>query len=344
MTAPLLQVEGLSKTYQGRMGLVGRLLGRKPAMVRAVSDVSFDVGRGEILGLIGESGCGKSTLGRAILRLHEPTAGRVTFDGTDVTALSRAGMTAMRRRMQIIFQDPYASLNPRRTVAEIVGLPLQLHGLAKGRAQIRDRVAMMLETVGLKAGQIDRYPHQFSGGQRQRIGIARALISRPDFVVCDEPVSALDVSIQAQIIQLLLELKREFGLTYLFISHDISVIGYLSDRVAVMYLGEIVETGPVEAVMAGPRHPYTQSLMSAVPEVDVNAPRKRVRLTGDLPSPLNPPSGCVFRTRCPHATPLCLKVVPTPDPADSDTHRVACHYWKDIAAGTHTHTAKGEAS
>ncbi len=324
MTGALLQVEGLSKTYVGRMSLVGRLLGRRPTAVRAVSDVSLDIERGEILGLIGESGCGKSTLGRAILRLHEPSAGRVTFDGTDVTALSPAAMTAMRRRMQIIFQDPYASLNPRRTVADIVGLPLQLHGLASGRAAQRETVAEMLEKVGLKAGQIDRYPHQFSGGQRQRIGIARALISRPDFVVCDEPVSALDVSIQAQIIQLLQDLKREFALTYLFISHDISVIGYLADRVAVMYLGEIVEQGPVEAVLSRPRHPYTQSLLSAVPKVEATARTDRVRLTGDLPSPLNPPSGCKFHTRCPLAIDICRRSAPHRETVGQG-HDAACH-------------------
>ena len=239
---PLLSVEHLSKFYEGRRGLIERLTGVPHTVVRAVNDVSFTVAKGEILGLIGESGCGKSTLGRAILRLNEPNAGKVTFDGTDVTALDPLALKNMRRRMQIIFQDPYASLNPRRTVAEIVGLPLKLHGLASGE-EARAITARIVERVGLKANQLDRYPHQFSGGQRQRIGIARALVSNPEFIVCDEPVSALDVSIQAQIIALLLELKREMGLTYLFISHDISVIGYLSDRVAVMYLGEIVEIG-----------------------------------------------------------------------------------------------------
>ncbi|MFP1645517.1 ABC transporter ATP-binding protein, partial [Pontitalea aquivivens] len=268
--------------------------------------------------------CGKSTLGRAILRLHEPTTGKVTFDGTDVTALDPAGLKAMRRRMQIIFQDPYASLNPRRTVAQIVGLPLKLHGLAQTDDEARAIVARICERVGLKANQLDRYPHQFSGGQRQRIGIARALVSNPEFIVCDEPVSALDVSIQAQIIALLLELKREMGLTYLFISHDISVIGYLADRVAVMYLGEIVEMGPVEAILANPRHPYTQSLMSAVPGVDHAGRRARVRLAGDLPSPLNPPAGCKFHTRCPLAVGACRSRAPVAETVGPG-HSAACH-------------------
>jgi oligopeptide/dipeptide ABC transporter ATP-binding protein len=245
------------------------------------------------------------------------------FDNSDVTALSPPALKAMRRRMQIIFQDPYASLNPRRTVAEIVGLPLALHGIATGD-KAREITAQVLERVGLRSSQLDRYPHQFSGGQRQRIGIARALVSNPEFIVCDEPVSALDVSIQAQIIALLLELKRELGLTYLFISHDISVIGYLSDRVAVMYLGEIVETGPVAAVLDNPRHPYTQSLLSAVPEIGAKRAKGRVRLQGDLPSPLNPPKGCKFHTRCPLAIPMCQTIVPVVQTL-GEGHQAACH-------------------
>ncbi|PKP70699.1 MAG: peptide ABC transporter ATP-binding protein [Alphaproteobacteria bacterium HGW-Alphaproteobacteria-4] len=320
---PLLTVEHLSKHYESRRGLVERLTGVPHTVVRAVNDVSLTVAKGEILGLIGESGCGKSTLGRAILRLNEPNAGKVVFDGTDVTALDPLALKNMRRRMQIIFQDPYASLNPRRTVAEIVGLPLKLHGLASGE-EARAITARIVERVGLKANQLDRYPHQFSGGQRQRIGIARALVSNPEFIVCDEPVSALDVSIQAQIIALLLELKREMGLTYLFISHDISVIGYLADRVAVMYLGEIVEMGPVDDVLANPRHPYTQSLLSAVPEIEPHGRKPRVRLKGDLPSPLHPPSGCKFHTRCPLAIDICRTLAPVSENVGPG-HQAACH-------------------
>ncbi len=319
--APLLDVRGLGMRFAVKGGPFDWLLGRKRREVTAVDTVDLTVASGETLGLIGESGCGKSTLARAILRLHEPTAGRVIFDGIDVTAQGRDAMTALRRRMQIVFQDPYASLNPRKSVQEIVGLPLLVHGLAKGR-EARDRVVEVMEAVGLRSAWLTRYPHQFSGGQRQRIGIARALVLNPDFVVCDEPVSALDVSIQAQIIDLLAKLKRELGLTYLFISHDLAVIGQVSDRVAVMYLGSIVETGPTRAVLARPRHPYTQALLSAVPRVEGGG-GARIRLTGDLPSPLDPPSGCRFHPRCPIAVERCR--IERPVLRDLGGVSAACH-------------------
>jgi oligopeptide/dipeptide ABC transporter ATP-binding protein len=321
--SPLLTVERLVKHYEPHRSIWDVVTGVRARSVQAVNGVSLTVVRGETLGVIGESGCGKSTLGRAILRLHEPTSGRVTFDGTDVTALDHGGMLRMRRRMQIVFQDPYASLNPRKTVLDILGGALRIHGIVRG-TEVKDRVVAMLESVGLRASHVGRYPHQFSGGQRQRIGIARALILNPDFVVCDEPVSALDVSIQAQIIQLLSDLKRELGLTYLFISHDIAVIGYVSDRVAVMYLGEIVEQGPVRRVLQNPRHPYTQALLSAVPRVEGGAARGRIALTGDLPSPLSPPSGCKFHTRCPMASDACRTTAP-PATQVGDGHSAACH-------------------
>jgi oligopeptide/dipeptide ABC transporter ATP-binding protein len=325
MTA-LLEVDGLVKHYRLGGGLLARLMGEAPRAVQALNGVSLRIEAGQTLGLIGESGCGKSTLGRTILRLHEPDSGRIGFGGADVTALDQAGLKAMRRRMQIIFQNPYASLNPRKTVAQILAQPLRLHGLAQG-AELRERVRAMLEHVGLRAAHAERFPHQFSGGQRQRIGIARALILNPEFIVCDEPVSALDVSIQAQIIELLARLKRELGLTYLFISHDIAVIGYVSDRVAVMYLGEIVESGPTRAVLAHPHHPYTRALLSAVPRVDHAGPQPdRVRLTGDLPSPMNPPSGCRFHTRCAFATELCRSTPPEQREL-GEGRMVACHHF-----------------
>jgi oligopeptide/dipeptide ABC transporter ATP-binding protein len=338
----LLSVEGLTKHYRFDPGPVGRLFGGRPAVVRAVDGIGFEIARGETLGLIGESGCGKSTLGRAILRLVEPTAGRVRFDGTDLTALPAAALKPWRRRMQIVFQNPYASLNPRRTAAGIVAQPLRLHGMARGRTA-RERAAAMLEKVGLRGAQIDRYPHQFSGGQRQRIGIARALVLDPEFLVLDEPVSALDVSVQAQIIELLARLRRELSLTCLFISHDISVIGYLSDRVAVMYLGAIVEIGPTAEVLAAPRHPYTQALLSAVPRVDrartplagggrgEGAARSaRIRLTGEPPSPLAPPSGCHFHPRCPRATAVCREEAPVLR-STATAGLVACHHAPAVA-------------
>ena len=324
MTSPFLNVEGLVKHYQQPRTLAERLMGKPQRIVHAVNGVSFHLARGETLGLIGESGCGKSTLGRSVLRLHEPSAGKVQFDGLDVTSLAHADMTRLRARMQIIFQDPYASLNPRKTVRDIVTLPLAIQGQTDVAAR-NEQVQSMLRRVGLRPDQFDRYPHQFSGGQRQRVGIARALVSRPALVVCDEPVSALDVSIKAQILELLAELRAEFALTYLFISHDIGVVAYLADRIAVMYLGEIVETGPTREVMRSPQHPYTQALMSAVPRVSAAGRSQRIVLKGDLPSPLAPPSGCKFHTRCPHAMPRCAEQAPPPMiRPDSDGHQVTC--------------------
>jgi oligopeptide/dipeptide ABC transporter ATP-binding protein len=323
----LLEVEGLAKHFEQRPGLVARALGARATRVRAVDGVSFAIARGETLGLIGESGCGKSTLGRCVLRLHEPSAGTIRFDGIDLRALDAAALRRLRRRMQIIFQDPYASLNPRRTVAEIVGLPLRLHE-AMPRRELQARVHAMVERVGLLPSQLERYPHQFSGGQRQRIGIARALILRPELVVCDEPVSALDVSIQAQIIELLRELRRDLALTYLFISHDLAVVGHLSDRIAVMYLGEIVEIGLTRGLIAAPKHPYTQALLAAAPRLKADG--QRARLAGDPASPLAPPPGCKFHTRCPAAMPQCRSVHPTPIEVEPG-HTVACHLYGRVA-------------
>ena len=267
------------------------------------------IARGETLGLIGESGCGKSTLGRLLLRLHAPSAGAIRFDGQDITTLPEAGLRALRPRMQIIFQDPYASLNPRHTVREIVGLPLRLHAPAPSAAT-EARIAAMLDRVGLARAHLDRYPHQFSGGQRQRIGIARALVLKPDFVVCDEPVSALDVSVQAQVLGLLRELRADMGLTLLFVSHDLAVVAHLAQRIAVMYLGAIVEEGPRDAVLREPAHPYTAALLAAVPRLDQKAASRARPATGDLPSPLAPPPGCPFHPRCAAAGPRCAREAP----------------------------------
>ena len=319
--APLLRVEGLVKHFPVRAGLFGR-----KALVRAVDGVSFDLDRGETLALVGESGCGKSTTGRLILRLIEATAGRVRFDGQDLQALDANALRAARGAMQIIFQDPNASLNPRMTVGQALEEPLLLHGLAAGRR--RERVAEILAQVGLAPEHARRYPHEFSGGQRQRIGIARAIAVEPKLIVCDEPVSALDVSIQAQVVNLLRDLQRRLGLAYVFIAHDLAVVKHIADRVAVMYLGRIVEQAPKGALFAAPRHPYTQALLAAIPVPEPGLRRTRAILQGDLPSPINPPSGCHFRTRCPHARERCAAEVPAVE--FDGAHGVACHFWREI--------------
>jgi oligopeptide/dipeptide ABC transporter ATP-binding protein len=325
----LVAVRALTKHYDLRRGLRRLVEPAAARTLRALDGVTLDIRRGETLGVIGESGCGKSTLGRAALRLVEPTAGTVAFDGVDLATLDAAAMAALRRRMQIVFQDPYASLNPRRTVEQIVGLGPAIHEKLRGR-ELRERVAGILQRVGLSSAHMRRYPHQFSGGQRQRIGIARALVLKPEFVVCDEPVSALDVSIQAQILALLDELKQELGLTYLFISHDLAVVAHVSDRVAVMYMGQVVELGPARAMLKAPAHPYTQALLAAVPRVDA-APGGRARLQGDVPSPLRPPAGCRFHTRCPHAMARC-RAEPPHAVAVAPGHSVACHLHAGAAA------------
>jgi oligopeptide transport system ATP-binding protein len=301
MAEPLLKVKNLKKYFPIRGGLFSREIAR----VHAVDDVSFDIHRGETLGLVGESGCGKSTTGRSILRLIEPTSGEVWFEDKCVSRLDKKPLRALRKEMQIIFQDPYASLNPRMTVGSIIGEALVIHKLARSRREREERVVQLLETVGLAADHLRRYPHEFSGGQRQRIGIARALAVNPKLIVADEPVSALDVSIQAQIINLMEDLQKQFGLTYLFIAHDLSVVEHISTRVAVMYLGKIVEVAPAKELYTNPKHPYTEALLSAVPIPDPTVKRKRIILEGDVPSPINPPSGCRFHTRCSIRIPSC---------------------------------------
>ncbi|HMB68634.1 MAG TPA: dipeptide ABC transporter ATP-binding protein [bacterium] len=317
---PLVQVRNLRKHFPVKKGVFRRTV----AQVKAVDDVSFDVMPGETLGLVGESGCGKTTAGRSILRLIQPTAGEVLFEGEDVLAADREKLRKMRRHMQIIFQDPYASLNPRMSVADIVGEGLKVHGVVKKRNEMEERVAQLLEKVKLDPSYVNRYPHEFSGGQRQRIGIARALSLDPKFIVCDEAVSALDVSIQAQIINLLVQLREELGLAFLFVAHDLSVVEHISHRVAVMYLGKIVEEAPTGDVFTNPKHPYTQSLLSAVPQANPTARRERIVLKGDVPSPIAPPPGCPFHTRCPRVMDVCKTEVP-PLKQFGPGHTYTCH-------------------
>jgi peptide/nickel transport system ATP-binding protein len=327
----LVELEHLSVWFPIKSGV---LLDRHIGDVKAVDDVTLEIRRGETLGLVGESGCGKSTVGRAILRLYEPTAGTVTFDGQDITHLGEGELRTLRRRMQMVFQDPYASLNPRHSVGRIVGEPLRVHGIAK-RNEVDARVRELLQVVGLPGDAISRYPHEFSGGQRQRIGVARALAVNPEFIVADEPVSALDVSIQAQIINLLASLQDEFAFTYLFIAHDLAVVRHISDRIAVMYLGGIVEISPSDELYERPLHPYTISLLSAVPIPDpvVERQRRPVLLQGDLPSPADPPTACRFHTRCPYVQPTrCRHERPELRRLGSG-HTVACHWAEAIESG-----------
>jgi oligopeptide transport system ATP-binding protein len=325
----LLEVNDLKMHFPLTQGIIFQ---RQVGAVKAVDGISFDVYEGETLGLVGESGCGKSTTGRAILQLYKPTAGEVVFDGQDLVELDGGAMRRMRRHLQMIFQDPYASLNPRMTVGSIISEPMQIHNLVP-KNQRNQRVQELLETVGLNPYFANRYPHEFSGGQRQRIGVARALAANPQFIVADEPVSALDVSIQAQIINLLEELQDEFNLTYLFIAHDLSVVRHISDRVAVMYLGKIAELADRNALYDDPLHPYTKALMSAVPIPDplIEKKRERIILSGDVPSPINPPSGCVFHTRCPYVMDVCRKVEPR-FVDQGGGHFVACHLYPNSGA------------
>ncbi len=325
MSGPLLEVAGLTKHFPVRRGAFGLVSGH----VRAVDGVDFHVDAGETLAVVGESGCGKSTVGRLVLRLLEPTAGSVRFEGEDLLALSDSEMRKRRNSLQVIFQDPYASLNPRMTVGAMLGEPLMLHGLAKTEAARRARVGELLELVGLRPEHARRYPHEFSGGQRQRLAIARALAVEPRLIVADEAVSALDVSIQAQVINLMQSLQQRFGLAYIFISHDLAVVKHIADRIAVMYLGRIVETATTDQLFREPRHPYTRALLSAVPLPDPTVERERTLLEGDLPSATNPPSGCLFHTRCRFVREECRR--DTPLLADDGTgHETACPYWREF--------------
>jgi oligopeptide transport system ATP-binding protein len=322
----LISVKNLAK----RFPIKGGIFSKEVASVKAVSHVSFEIRKGETLGLVGESGCGKSTLGRCILRLIEPTEGQVLFKGQDITKIEKSEMRKLRRNMQIIFQDPYASLNPRMTVESILGEPLNIHKIGKDKHERRQRILKLLDLCGLRREAISRYPHEFSGGQRQRICIARALAVEPEFIVCDEPVSALDVSIQAQIVNLMQDLQKELGLTYLFIAHDLKVVEHISTRVAVMYLGKVVEMATVEELYSAPKHPYTRALLSAIPIPDPNYKKERIILRGDVPSPINPPQGCHFHPRCPIAKENCKTDIPhlrdMKALENGSHHDVSCHY------------------
>lgn len=324
MQKPILEVSHLKKYFDVHGGIFGKKVGE----VKAVDDVSFTVHEGEILGIVGESGCGKSTTGKTILRLIEPTEGEIKFEGQDITNLNYEAMRKLRRDMQIIFQDPYASLNPRHTVEKIISEPLLIHGMNK--QERKARVRELLEVVGLSSYHASRYPHQFSGGQRQRIGIARALANHPKLIICDEPVSALDVSVQSQILNLMESLRDQFNLTYVFIAHDLSVVKHISDRVGVMYLGRLVELTDKDKLYDDPKHPYTKALLSAVPLPDPDVEKERIILEGDVPSPSNPPTGCAFHTRCPMAMDICKTVRPTFEQVEVN-HFVACHLYNDSA-------------
>ena len=324
----LLKVERLKQYFPIKGGFFGRTVNH----VKAVDDITFTIYEGETVSIVGESGCGKSTTGRAILRLEEPTAGNVIFEGTDLTKLSKGEMRKFRKDLQIIFQDPYASINPRQTVASILNEAMHIQKVLPKKER-RARIEQLLETVGLRAYQADRYPHEFSGGQRQRIGIARALSVNPKLIICDEAVSALDVSIQAQVLNLLEELQNEFGLTYLFISHDLGVVRHISDRIIVMYLGKIVEIADKTSLFENPQHPYTKALLSAIPVPDPDAKKERIVLKGDVPSPIDPPTGCRFHTRCPYATDKCKTEEPALRTSEimKEGHEAACHYMEQIS-------------